>query len=65
MPIRHTADLIGAVKARQQQIALSLVGGNAINFETYQRLVGQHQGLQEALDILDNLLREEEIDDNK
>jgi hypothetical protein len=56
------SDLISGVKKRQADISLSLVSGNAINFETYQRLVGQYQGLQEALDILDNIMKESERD---
>ena len=56
------SDLIDGVKKRQQEIADSLVNGNCVNFETYQRLVGQHQGLQEALQILDNIMKEEDKD---
>lgn len=56
------SDLIDGVKQRQQEIAASLVDGNCVNFETYQRLVGQHQGLQEALQILDNIMKEENKD---
>lgn len=56
------SDLIDGVKQRQQEIADSLVNGNCVNFETYQRLVGQHQGLQEALQILDNIMKEEDKD---
>ena len=56
------SDLIDGVKKRQQEIADSLVNGNCVNFETYQRLVGQHQGLQEALQILDNIMKEEDTD---
>lgn len=55
-----TGDLIGAIKARQMEISSSLVSGHAINFESYQRLVGQHQGLEEALVILNDLLNEED-----
>jgi hypothetical protein len=29
-----------------------------VNFETYQRLVGQYMGLQDALQILNDLLKE-------
>ena len=54
------SDLIGAIKERQTAISNSLVEGHAVNFETYQRLVGQHQGLREALDILDSLLKEDD-----
>lgn len=61
--MRYVSDFIGAVENRKLAIAQSLVSGHAINFEAYQRLVGQHQGLEEALDILNNLLKENEIDD--
>jgi hypothetical protein len=53
------ADFIGRVKQRQERIAESLVEGNAVTFEAYQRLVGQHQGLEEALLIINQLLEEE------
>lgn len=56
------SDLIAAIKLAQQKIGDALLQGHIVNFETYQRLVGQHQGLQEALDILDNLLREEDTE---
>jgi hypothetical protein len=53
------ADFIGRIKQRQERIAESLVQGNAVTFEAYQRLVGQHQGLEEALLIVNQLLEEE------
>ena len=53
-------DLIGALKSRQAEIAASLVAGNATNWESYIRLVGHNAGLQEALDILNNLMKEDE-----
>jgi hypothetical protein len=56
--MRYVEDFIGAIKERQAEIAVSLTAGQAVNFETYQRLVGQHAGLNEALLILDNLLKE-------
>jgi hypothetical protein len=55
-----TSDFISAVKVRQAEIGNSLIAGHIVNFETYQRLVGQHQGLVEALNILNNLLKEED-----
>ncbi len=58
--MRYVEDFIGQIKARQAGIASSLTAGNVVNFETYQRLVGQFAGLQEALLILDNLLKEED-----
>ena len=53
------ANFIGLIKQRQDRIAESLVQGNAVTFEAYQRLVGQHQGLEEALLIVNQLLEEE------
>jgi hypothetical protein len=58
--MRTLSDLIGGIKARQAEIASSLVAGNATNWESYIRLVGHNGGLQEALDILNNLMKEDE-----
>jgi hypothetical protein len=57
-----TSDFIGAVKARQAEIGMGLTNGNCVNFESYQRLVGRYQGLEEALEILNNLLKEDDDD---
>jgi hypothetical protein len=53
-------DLISGIKASQSEIALSLANGNAPTWEAYQRMVGEYQGLQSSLDILNNLLREDD-----
>ena len=58
--MRYVSDLIGAIEVRKTAIAQSLVNGNAVTFEAYQRLVGQHQGLEEALVILNDLLKEDD-----
>jgi hypothetical protein len=58
--MRYISDIIDAVKARQAEIGNSLVMGHIVNFETYQRLVGQHQGLEETLQIINNLLKEDD-----
>ena len=58
--MRYVSDLVGAIEVRKTAIAQSLVNGNAVTFEAYQRLVGQHQGLEEALVILNDLLKEED-----
>jgi hypothetical protein len=58
--MRYVDDFISAVKVRQAEIGNSLIAGHIVNFETYQRLVGQHQGLVEALNILNNLLKEDD-----
>ena len=51
--------LISKIKTEQQRISDALVEGQAVNFETYQRLVGQHQGLALALDVLNQMLEED------
>ena len=61
--MRYLSDFIGAVEVRKAEIAKSVIAGNCINYEAYQRLVGTNAGLEEALDILNNLLKEEEDDD--
>jgi hypothetical protein len=61
--MRYLEDYIGAIEARQAEIRLSLADGNAANWESYQRMVGQYSGLKEALDILNNLLKEEDEDE--
>ncbi len=61
--MRYLSDFIDAVEARKAEIAKSVIAGNCINYEAYQRLVGTNAGLEEALDILNNLLKEEEDDD--
>jgi hypothetical protein len=61
--MRYVSDYIAAVKAEQVKISVSLTSGHLPNFETYQRLVGQYQGLETSLDILNNLLKEEDEDE--
>jgi len=58
--MRTISDFIGMVKVKQAEIASSLVAGNATNWESYVRLVGHNAGLQEALEILNNLMKEDE-----
>lgn len=57
--------LIALVKKRRADIAESLGDGHASSFDAYKLLVGQRQGLQIALDILDDLLREKDIDEDE
>jgi hypothetical protein len=52
--------LIHRIKLRQDELKEALSVGAPINWESYQRLVGEHQGLQSTLDIIDNILEEEE-----
>ncbi len=57
-----TSDIIHAVKARQDEIARALAQGSATTWEAYQRLVGEHDGLERTLEIINNLLEKEEDD---
>jgi len=57
--VNTLADLIGAINARKSEIAVSLAAGNATTWEAYQRMVGTYQGLQDSLDILNNLMEED------
>lgn len=52
--------LIALIEKRKAEIQNSLGDGHASSFEAYKQLVGQRQGLQMALDILDDLLEEKE-----
>ena len=61
--MRYVSDFIGAVEARKAEIAQSVIAGNCMTYEAYQRLVGINAGLEEALEILNNLLKEDEKDD--
>jgi hypothetical protein len=61
--MRYVSDFIGAVEARKAEIAQSVIAGNCMTYEGYQRLVGINAGLAEALEILNNLLKEDEKDD--
>lgn len=60
--MRTLSDFIGRIKAEQEQIVSVLKAGTPVNYESYQRLVGHFQGLEEALSILDALLEEEKRD---
>jgi hypothetical protein len=57
--VNTISTLIGAIKSRQSEISLSLAEGNAATWEAYQRMVGTYQGLQDSLDILNNLMEED------
>jgi hypothetical protein len=51
--------LIHRVKVRQAELQLALAGGVPATWEGYQRMVGEHQGLQKTLDIIDAMLDED------
>ena len=62
MVVNPVSELIGKIKERRLELALSLADGYAINIESYHRMVGTYQGLGEALDILDDILAEKDED---
>lgn len=51
---------IHRIKVRQAELQVSLASGTPVTWEAYQRLVGEYQGLQEALNIINNMLDEQE-----
>lgn len=53
------SNFVTLIKSEQEKIAEALTSGSAINIESYQRLVGNYQGLQGALNILDELMTED------
>lgn len=55
--------LIHLIKIRQAEMHVSLAQGNAVTWEAYQRIVGEYQGLQAAMDMIDNMLDEEKNKD--
>jgi hypothetical protein len=54
--------LIHVVKLRQAEIGLALAQGGATTWESYQRIVGEWQGMQYILDSIDKILEEERND---
>jgi hypothetical protein len=55
--------LIHRIKVRQAEIQISLADGMPMNWESYQRMVGEFQGLRSAMDMIDNMLDEEKHQD--
>lgn len=55
--------LIHRIKVAQAEIQVSLAAGTPMTWEAYQRMVGEHQGLQHALDMLDAMLEEQKNQD--
>ena len=55
--------LIHRIKYRQNELQLSLAAGIPLTWDAYQRMVGENQGLQRVLDIIDSMLEEEKNQD--
>ena len=51
--------LIHRIKVRQAEIHVSLAQGVPASWDGYQRMVGEYQGLQATLDMIDNMLDED------
>jgi hypothetical protein len=47
------------IKLRQAEIGVSLAGGNASTWESYQRMVGENVGLAWVLQMINQKLEEE------
>ena len=50
--------LIHLIKVRQAEIHIALATGGAVTWEAYQRMVGEYQGLETALTMIDNIISE-------
>jgi hypothetical protein len=61
--MRYVSDFIGAVEAERKKLSEGLTAGYVQDFNAYTRIVGQHQGLGRALEILKHLLEEENDDE--
>jgi hypothetical protein len=55
--------LIHRVKIRQAELQMALAHGVPATWDGYQRMVGEYQGLQLTLDMIDNMLDEEKNQD--
>ena len=51
--------LLHRVRLKQGEISFALATGSAMTWEAYQRLVGEYQGLQDVVDMVNDLLEEE------
>jgi hypothetical protein len=54
--------LINRIKIRQSELQIALAQGTAATWDSYQRMVGEYQGLQNALDMVDQMLDDEDKD---
>jgi aromatic ring-opening dioxygenase catalytic subunit (LigB family) len=55
------SEFIGRLKKADDELTQAIASGiNIHNFDGYQRMVGQLEGLKNAFDILNELLREDD-----
>ena len=55
--------LLHRIKIKQSEISLALAAGAPMNWESYQRLVGEYQGLEDVINMINNMLEEERNQD--
>jgi len=51
--------LIHRIKIRQAELQIALAQGVPATWDGYQRMVGEHQGLQLTMTMIDDMLDEE------
>ena len=51
--------LLHRIRIKQSEISFALATGTVMTWEAYQRLVGEYQGLQDVIDMVNSLLEEE------
>jgi len=57
------SETIGRLKSADKNLTEAIASGSNIhNFDTYQKLVGKREGLQEALSIINEILNEDNSD---
>ena len=57
------SEIISRVRAEKKKVAEAVTAGTVVNsFEDYKQYVGAIQGLQTALDIIDEILTEDDED---
>ena len=57
------SELIKRLRSADQDLTLAISSGvNVHDYASYQRLVGQKAGVQQALDIINQILSEDEED---
>ena len=55
--------LIHRIKIRQAELQVATANGVPASWDGYQRMVGENQGLQRVLDIINAMLEEEKNQD--
>lgn len=55
--------LLDQIKRTQAELALSLARGNASNIESYRQLSGEYIGYEKVLNMIDDILKENEQDE--